>query len=98
MKSTRVSGVISVGHRSPEGDAHGHSYLISAWYRHGSDARALKRHLDVELAQLDHTMLPDKLRFAEDLAEHLAGKLPGTIRIEVDRPLEGMTGRWEIDQ
>ena len=93
-KLTGVGGILSVGHNSPEGVAHGHSYEVTVWYRFGHDARALKRHLDAALAQIDHTVLPDELSLGERLAEHIAKQLPGCVEVEVNRPLERLYSKW----
>jgi 6-pyruvoyl-tetrahydropterin synthase len=95
MKFTTVRGVLSVAHRSPEGQLHGHSYEIKVRYRHGHDARALLRHLNLVLERLDHTTLSDEIRWAEELAEHIGGQLPGCLRVEANRELEGIYGEWE---
>jgi hypothetical protein len=92
-KFTTVRGIpLCVAHYSPEGQLHGHSYEIKARYRHGHDARILIRHLNVVLEKLDHTTLPDEIRFAEDLAEHILGQLPGCLGVEANRDLEGIYG------
>jgi 6-pyruvoyl-tetrahydropterin synthase len=96
-KLTGVGGVLSVAHNSPEGVAHGHSYEVTVWYRHGSDARILLLHLDTVLKRLDHTFLPDELRFGEQLAEHIGEQLPGCIAVDMRRPLERIYARWERD-
>lgn len=87
-KLTGVGTVISVGHNSPEGIPHGHSYEIVAWFRFGPDARNLLRHLENVTKPLDHTVLPDELRLGENLAEHVRKELPGCVEVEVRRPLE----------
>jgi 6-pyruvoyl-tetrahydropterin synthase len=94
-KFTRVGTVISVGHNSPEGKAHGHSYEVWVKYRHGHDARILKTHLEAVTKPLDHTFLPDELRLAEELAEHIGKQLPGCLHVECKRPLEMFSGEWE---
>jgi hypothetical protein len=94
-KLTRVGTVISVGHNSPEGIPHGHSYEVWATYRFGSDARMLKAHLETVTKPLCHTFLPDELRLSENLAEHIGENLPGCLRVECKRPLERFSGVWE---
>lgn len=94
-KLTGVGFVLSVGHNSPEGVPHGHSYEVICWYRFGHDARALQRQTEAVRATLDHTVLPDELRFAENLAEHIAKELQGCIAVDVNRPLERIYARWE---
>jgi 6-pyruvoyl-tetrahydropterin synthase len=94
-KFTRVGTVISVGHNSPEGVPHGHSYEVWATFRHGHDARILRTHLEAVTKPLDHTFLPDELRLAENFAERIGEGLPGCIRVECGRPLERFCGVWE---
>jgi 6-pyruvoyl-tetrahydropterin synthase len=93
-KYSGVGGVLSVGHTGPEGVAHGHSYEVVAWYRHGHDARLLQSYLKVVLDKLDHTVLPDELRLGENIAEHIGTQLPGCVEVEVNRPLERIYARW----
>jgi hypothetical protein len=87
-KLTGVGFVLSVGHNSPEGVPHGHSYEVIAWYRFGHDARALQRQVEPVRKLLDHTVLPDKLALAENLAEHILEQLPGCVEVHCNRPLE----------
>lgn len=94
-KLTRVGTVISVGHRSPEGVEHGHSYEVWATFRFGPDARNLLQHLEVVTKPLDHTFLPDELALGENLAEHIGEQLPGCLRVECNRPLERWGAIWE---
>lgn len=94
-KFTRVGTVISVGHSSPEGVAHGHSYEVWATYRFGPDARALLRQLEAATKPLDHTILPEPLALGENLAEHIGKQLPGCVRVECNRPLERWGATWD---
>jgi hypothetical protein len=94
-KLTGVGFVLSVGHNSPEGVPHGHSYDVTCWYRFGHDARALQRQTDVVRRRLCHTMISDELRLAENLAEHIGGELPGCVAVDCNRPLERIYARWE---
>lgn len=94
-KLTGVGFVLSVAHNSPEGVLHGHSYDVTVWYRFGHDARALQRQVEPVKQLLDHTLLPDDLRFGENLAEHIGKQLPGCVAVDVSRPLERIYARWE---
>ena len=94
-KLTRVGTVISVGHNSPEGVSHGHSYEVWVTYRFGSDARLLRKQIETVTGELDHTFLPDELQLAENLAEHIGKSLPGSIKVECKRPLERFAGVWK---
>lgn len=98
---TKLSGVgfvLSVGHNSPEGVPHGHSYEVTVWYHFGPDARALQRLAETVRQKLDHTCLPDDLQFGENLAEHISKQLPGCIAVDCNRPLERLYARWECAQ
>jgi len=93
-KLTGVGFVLSVGHNSPEGTPHGHSYEVTAWYRFGHDARALQRQVETVRETLDHTFLADDLQLAENLAAHIGTQLPGCIQVDCARPLERIFGSW----
>lgn len=93
---TGVSGVISVAHHSPENRLHGHDYHIKVWFRHGSDARMLLRHLDTVLDDLDHKEMPAELSSGERLAKYVGLQLPGCIRVDVERRTRrgGIFAKW----
>ena len=93
-KNTRVGTTISVGHNSPEGVPHGHSYEVWAKFVAGFDARDLLDRLTSVTKPLDHTFLPDTLRFGEDLAEYIGLQLDGCVEVEVRRPLERIEATW----
>jgi hypothetical protein len=95
-KLTGVGFVLSLGHNSPEGVRHGHSYDVTVWYRFGHDARALQRQAEVVRQSLCHTLVSDELQLAENLAEHIAKQLPGCVAVDCDRPLERFYARWEV--
>ena len=90
-----VTGSFSASHHSPEGDLHGHSYQVTAWFRNEDhrDARCFKAALGVVLAQWDHTVLPPALAWGEDIARAV-GTLANCVEVEVSRPLEGFHARW----
>jgi hypothetical protein len=96
MKLTGVGGVFSASHESPEGVLHGHSYEVWAWFPRG-DARDLQAGLNRVLQELDHTHLPERLSWGEELAEHIGGRLPDCLEVEVRRPLERIGARWIRD-
>ena len=95
MKLTGVGGVICAAHTTPEGGMHGHTYEVVAWFRHGHAAEALQQHLAVALAPLDHGVLPDGIRWGEELAEYIGKALPGCIAVDVNRQPERFFARWE---
>ena len=93
--ATGVSLPLSAAHRDLDtGQMHGHTWLVTAWWprepgQRPRDVRHLRAMLQDELAALDHTVLPDHVAWAEDLAEYLLGVL-GCSTVEVSRPLEGL--------
>lgn len=95
MKLTGVGFVLSVGHNSPEGVLHGHSYDVTVWYRFGHDVRALQRLAETVRHKYDHAVIPDALQLAEKLAEEIAKDLPGCVAVDCNRPLERIYARWE---
>ena len=94
-KLTGVGFVLSVGHDSPEGARHGHSYDVTVWYRFGYDARALQRQAEVVRLKYDHAVLPAELSLGESLAEQIGKELPGCVAVDCNRPLERLFARWE---
>jgi 6-pyruvoyl-tetrahydropterin synthase len=93
-KFTSIGTVISVGHNSPEGVAHGHSYEVWVKYRFGPDMRRLREQVETVTKRLDHTFLPDELSLSENLAEHIGKQLPGCLEVACRRPLEMWAGGW----
>jgi 6-pyruvoyl-tetrahydropterin synthase len=93
---TWVSGHFSAAHRDLEtGEIHGHTWHVKAWFRNvcRSDARCYRAALDTMLKRLDHTMLPDDMAWAEDIARQIA-VIGGVDRVEVSRPADGMGAEW----
>lgn len=90
-----VSAVFSAAHRSPEGELHGHSYLVTAWFSNDDrrDARCMKAALGALLTAWDHKELPDNLTWGEDIARAV-GTLANCVEVIVSRPLEGFYARW----
>jgi 6-pyruvoyl-tetrahydropterin synthase len=91
-KYSRVRAVLCVSHHSPEGVLHGHTYEVWAKFRFGPDARMLISHLENVTKPLCHTVLPDEVALAENLAEHILKQLPGCLNVELWRGPEGFVG------
>lgn len=85
---TGVSGVISAAHYSRDGNLHGHTWEIKAWWPAGECAVDLKQRLADYLRIFDHTVLGDTVAWGEALGQSLVHGL-GCCRVEVSRPLEG---------
>jgi len=98
MKLTGVSGVVSAAHRSREGNLHGHTWLVVAWWPFSEDisAESRKAALIDYLSFFDHSLLADAVAWGEDLAERIGQDLVA-VAVDVSRPLEGIYGRWSQD-
>jgi 6-pyruvoyl-tetrahydropterin synthase len=93
---TGVTVTFSAAHKSPEGQLHGHSYEVTAWFenRNRQDVRCFQASLRTLVSVWDHTTLPDELAWCEDIARAV-GILSGVVEVEVRRPLEGLHARWK---
>jgi chromosome condensin MukBEF MukE localization factor len=89
LKTTGVGFILSVGHKD-----HGHTYECVAWYRFGSDVRALQRQVEAVRGMFDHQTLEHELCLGENLAAEIGRQLPGCIQVDVNRPLERIYARW----
>lgn len=97
---TGVGAILSVAHPPVnadvfDGEVHGHSYEIVAWFRHdaGQDARVFQKALHALVAQWDHKTLPAELSTGEAIARTV-GVLANCVEVEVRRPLERIYARW----
>lgn len=87
MTLTGVGGHFCAAHRDrASGALHGHTWEVEAWFDDG-DARDRGTQLASTLANLDHSELPDRLAYGEQIAEHLLALL-GAQKVLVRRPAE----------
>lgn len=86
---TGVTSVISAAHRSSDGNLHGHTWEIKAWWPAGNCAVELKQQLADYLRIFDHTVLGDTIAWGESLGQSLIMGL-GCCKVEISRPLEGI--------
>ena len=98
MKFTGVSGIVSAAHRSREGNLHGHTWQVVAWWLFSSDVSAESRKTDLldYLSFFDHSLLADTVAWGEDLAERIGEDLDA-VAVDVSRPLEGFYAKWVRD-
>lgn len=89
-----VRAIFSAAHNSPEGDDHGHDYVVWAYFEEGEDARDLRRDLMAKLESFDHQRLPDGLTWDNQLARHI-GVHVGAVKCRVRRPVIGFEAEWE---
>lgn len=94
---TGVGGILSASHRDRlTGEVHGHSWEVIVWHRcvNLNDAVMLQNHLVTMLKTWDHTVLPDELARAEDLAAAIKRlSPPSCVEVEIRRPLERLYAR-----
>lgn len=87
---------ICSAHKGDDGVMHGHTWRVRAhWDYAGACVDDFKLKLKAAVAPLDHALLPDALRRAEDLAAYL-GDLVGARRVDVWRDAEGMGATWTL--
>lgn len=86
---TGVSAIVSAAHRSRDGNLHGHTWEVVAWWPEGRCAIQLKAELTNYLSIFDHTVLGDANAWGEALAKAVLIGMD-CQKVEVRRPLEGM--------
>ena len=93
---TGISGHFSAAHKSPEGQWHGHTWYVTAWFKNANrlDARIMQASVKTMLARYDHTELPDNLAWGEDIAREIA-TLVNCVEVEISRPAEGIHAKWK---
>lgn len=84
---TGASAVVSAAHRDNNGNLHGHTWEVTAWWAEGGDGLKLQQDLEQYLKVFDHTVLGDEVAWGEALAKSTLVGL-GCARVEVRRPLE----------
>lgn len=99
MIEAGVTSHFSAAHRSPEGEMHGHSFQVTAWFTNDDrrDIRCMKAALDTMVSQWDHKELSADLSWGEDIARAV-GTLANCVEVLVSRPLEGFHARWRDDE
>lgn len=91
---TGVGFLLSCAHRDKKtGEMHGHTYEVTCWYRHiGDDAEQLRDFCKFACRDLDHSVLPEDLAWAEQLATEVKRRT-GASEVIVARPLERLYAR-----
>lgn len=74
------------------GTVHGHTYEVVAWFAAGPDAVKLRAGCERLCADLDHTVLPAELAWAEAIAEEVKRRT-NALEVEIRRPLERLYAR-----
>lgn len=92
---TGASAVISAAHRARDGNLHGHTWEVTAWWAEGGDAVASQKTLQNYLKLFDHTVLGDDHAWGEALAKAVCLGLK-CKKVEVRRPLEGLHATAEL--
>jgi len=86
---TGVSSIVSAAHRSRDGNMHGHTWEVIAWWEGSPDAVEKKAELAKYLSIFDHTVLGDDVAWGEALGKAIVMGL-GCAKAEIRRPLEGI--------
>lgn len=86
---TGAEAVLSAAHRSRDGNLHGHTWTIRAWWPGVPDAMERQAALRSYLSFFDHTALPDSVAWGEHLGQRILEDL-GCAKVEVSRPAEGL--------
>ena len=86
---TGVSATLSAAHRSRDGQMHGHTWEIVAWWQGCPDAVERRAALQEYLRIFDHTILNDSVAWGEHLATAILLGME-CVKVEVRRPLEGI--------
>lgn len=84
---TGAGGIVSAAHRSRDGQLHGHTWEITAWWLNEPDALTKQRELTKYLSVFDHQELCHELAWGESLATAILVGM-GCDKVEVRRPLE----------
>jgi 6-pyruvoyl-tetrahydropterin synthase len=95
MILTGASWHFSASHRDAvRRELHGHSYVVRVEEPSGADVTELQDRLKAACAELDHITLPDEITRAEDLIPLFRERLPHSVSIHIERPVEGLWARW----
>lgn len=86
---TGARAILSAAHRSREGQLHGHTWEIVAWWEGLPDAVEKQKELTNYLRVFDHSVLADGIAWGEKLAETICAGLD-CVKVEINRPLEGI--------
>ena len=86
---TGAEATLSAAHRSRDGNMHGHTWIIRAWWAGEPDAMERQAELRDYLKAFDHSVLADGVAWGESLGRTVLIGL-GCVKVEVMRPAEGL--------
>ncbi len=84
---TGAGAILSAAHRSRNGQMHGHTWEVTAWWTGDPDATERQQALSKYLSIFDHQVLADGVAWAESLAKAILIGMD-CERVEISRPLE----------
>lgn len=97
LKSTTgVGSFFCAAHRDVDGNLHGHTWEVTAWWDGMPNAVEKQELLNRTLKDFDHTIIPDEMAWGECMAQIFI-KMLGCRKIEISRPLEKIYAVVEID-
>ena len=95
MLSQWVERHFCAAHESDDGKLHGHTWVVRVyWPYDDTDVLVRATALERYVAKVDHTVLPNDLRRAEELAGFFAAAVDGVTRVDVWREREGYGATW----
>ena len=93
---TGATAFISAAHRNLNGEVHGHTWEVKAWWQNVPCAVEKQATLRNYLSIFDHTMLGDDQAWGEALGKAILHGLD-CVKVEVSRPLEGLFASIEME-
>lgn len=90
---TGVGFLLCIAHADKvTGVVHGHTYEAICWFKGGHDAEKLQAHCARLCSDLDHSVLPPEMAWAEDLVPEIKRRT-NAVHVELRRPLERLYAR-----
>jgi hypothetical protein len=84
---TGAGAIVCAAHRSKDGELHGHTWEVTAWWDDEPNAVQRQNELQNYLKIFDHGVLGDDLAWAEALGKAIVMGLD-CCRVDISRPLE----------
>lgn len=84
---TGAGSFFCAAHKDAEGNLHGHTWEVTAWWSGTPDAVERQAALTAALKEFDHTVLDNGMAWGEKLGQALIRKLD-CQKVEISRPLE----------
>ena len=93
---TGAGSFFCAAHKDAEGNLHGHTWEVTAWWFGAPDVVKKQATLNAALKEFDHTVLDNSIAWGEKLGQELIRKL-NCQKVEISRPLERLYAVIERD-